>query len=163
MGKRGRPDAGTQLANRKSCEEAFNKGWGVLFAASMLKLNKQTVVNYYDEFRTKFLQVSGNKFMDQQRMAKEHAINALDFEIAELDDLINDKENGFYRRYLDDSENPAWGTLLKSAMELRSSLKQTKFALSMTPTMDVSIETIIMETQGEKTRLVAESRTLSTK
>jgi|SRR6185312_2559106 len=162
MGKTGKPDSGTQLANHKACKEAFEKGWGVLFASKMLKLNKNTVSDYYDKLRTDFLQHEGNNFINQQKMAKEFAIKALDDEISELDDLIDDKENGFYKRYLDDSENPAWGSLLKSTIELRSNLKQQKFALSMAPTLDVSIETIIMEAQGERTRIVAESRTIST-
>lgn len=147
--KRGKPTPQVQLDNKKRCAEAFNKGWGIMFAAEKLKLNWKTIESYYKELREDLMEKIDNEFIINQKTAKEMGIKALDFEIEKVDDMINDEEHGIQRKVIDDPENPAWLSQLKSAIELRSNLKQQRYNLEMSPTIDVSVDTLVSELREE--------------
>ena len=134
---------------RLKCEEAFNKGWGTLFTARELKLNKNTVSAYFVEFREKLFQNMDDEFIKEQKTAKQMGIMALDEEIKNVDNMINDPEHGIQIKVIDDPENPAWLSQLKSAIELRSNLKQQRYNLEMSPTIDVSVDTLVEELREE--------------
>lgn len=138
-----------QKDNRLRCEQAFNKGWGILFAAKELKLSKNTVNAYYKEFREKLEATMDEEFILQQKTAKLMGIMALDEEIKNVDNMINDPEHGIQVKVIDDPENPAWLSQLKSAIELRSNLKQQRYNLEMSPTIDVSVDTLVSELREE--------------
>lgn len=144
---KGMPSAIESKDTRKKCEDAFFKGWGTLFTARELHINKNTVSAYFVEFREKMRQQMDEEFITRQKSAKELAIMSLDDEIKAIDDLINDKDHGLMIKTIEDPENPAWSAQVKSALEYRSNLKQQKHNLEMTPTIEVSVEQLLSEAQ----------------
>jgi hypothetical protein len=144
-----KPTIQKQLDNRARCEAAFNKGWGILFAAKELKMGKNNVHAYYKEFREKLEATMDQEFILEQKTAKQMGIMALDEEIRNVDTMINDPDHGIQIKVIEDPENPAWLSQLKSAIELRSNLKQQRYNLEMSPTIDVSVDTIVSELREE--------------
>lgn len=139
----GKPSGATVAANKEKCKKAFNKGWGVLYAAELIGLNKNTVSSYYQELREEAIEKTGEDFVMEQKTAKQLAIKKFDEEIERLNELEDEFENKKTKK------DPTWHDRILKCIELRANLEQQRYALEMTPTIDISIDKIIEEGREE--------------
>lgn len=134
-----RPTSQESDANKKKCEEAFNKGYPILYAAGKLELNKNTVNKYYLMFREDMAANMDKEFISEQRYHKAHAMRALQSRMEVLEEQVTRLKG----RVEEDEENPTWeSNLTKSLIEL-SNLEQQMHGLGMSRTVDISLRKLV--------------------
>jgi hypothetical protein len=140
---KGRPTNQEGIKIKEDIEKAFNKGWGVLYAAEQLKYNKETVSLHYIELREKLIEAMDKNFINEQRTAKYFAIKKLQERIGEIDLIMHD---AFDHK---SGETNIWHSTIIHCIEVKASLEQAMHALEMTPTIDIDVEKMIQESRQE--------------
>lgn len=140
----GRPSVKEQEENLIKCKKMFYDGLSILSASEKTGLNKETVCNYYKEFREDFVENLDNNFVDEQRTAKQMALKKLEESIEQVEAAAAIALSNSHG----EDGSPWYGHYLR-CLEMKASFEQQRYALEMQPTIDVSLERLMEEGLAE--------------
>lgn len=158
--KRGRPSLAKQVEIRKNCEEEYLKYHSAAHAATILKLNANTVEKYFREFQEAELEETNSDFITKQHAVKNKIVARLDdildkleTQYGSIDTLLNKKD---VAQELDKARYEAMKTTVLKSM---SEILQQKASIETTPTLDITLDKYIEEKYGKHiSEKVAESQ-----
>lgn len=138
---RGRPTIDKAIEVETRCQEAFSKGYSILKAAEEYNLAPDTVWKHFQKFKKALFANMTQDFINDQRLAKWQAIKSLEDAVEKVDVILRSSSNNM------NSEDSNWHSTSLQAIKLKTDLEQQKFALDMTPTIDISPESIVEQTR----------------
>ena len=138
---RGRPETKDSIEVTRKCEEAFNLGLGILSACERYKLSHVTVEKHYKILKDKLFATMDEDFIRDQRLAKMRAIQALEEASNKTDRILHSASDKL------GEDTNIWHNTALAAIKLKSDLDQQRYAFDMTPTLDISDESILEQTR----------------
>jgi len=146
--KGGRPTKKGQEEIRKTCQEHYEAYHSAAYTAQITKYNRNTINSYFKEFNEMWLTETNADFILKQKNAKDKALGVLDTRIADYEDQLTQVKATLTHLKEDEDDEvdiQDWSRLQFLRLQINQQIVKTtdqKATLEITPTIDISLETM---------------------
>lgn len=146
--KGGRPTKKGQEQIRKDCQEHYEAYHSAAYTAQITKYNRNTINAYFKEFNEMWLTETNADFIMKQKNAKDKALGVLDTRIADYEDQLTQVKATITHLKQDEDDEvdiQDWSRLQFLRLQINQQIVKTtdqKATLEITPTIDISLETM---------------------
>jgi len=133
---------------RKTCLEHYEAYHSAAYTAQITKYNRNTINAYFKEFNEMWLTETNADFIMKQKNAKDKALGVLDTRIADYEDQLTQTKAEITHLRLDENDEvdvSDWTRLQFLRLQINQQIVKTtdqKATLEITPTIDISLETM---------------------